>query len=295
MSGLTGWRRLFGTAPQGLPDRSEPGGTVLSAGDVAMVRGARRILDGVSLDVMAGELVALVGPNGAGKSSLLHVLAGDPEIGWSGRVVMHGRRAGEWSSTASARRRAVLTQDPRIGFPFTVRDVVRMGRSPWIGTPLACDDESEVCHAMEAVEVCHLAQRPVTSLSGGERARVAAARVLAQGTQILLLDEPTAALDVRHAELLLCAVRRRVHTGDAAVVVLHDLDAAMAHADRVAVLAEGRLAAFGAPREVLTRHLLSAVYRSPIEVIDHPDGGSPIVVPSRRGAVGVPVLTGGPP
>ena len=135
--------------------------------------------------------------------------------------------------------------------------------------------------ALADADVAHLAERHVPSLSGGERARVALARVLAQATQLLLLDEPTAALDVHHQELVLSTVRARADAGDGAVVVLHDLGLAAAHADRVAVLAEGRVVADGPPDAVLTPDLLSAVYQHPIDVLRHPATGALLVLPRR--------------
>jgi iron complex transport system ATP-binding protein len=242
--------------------------------------GGRTVLDGVDLAVPAGRVLALVGPNGAGKSTLLAALAGDVPPA-AGRLTLDGRPAGAWTARDLALRRAVLPQAATLTFPFTVAEVVRMGRAPWAGTPAEDQDEAAVAEAMAATEVTAFAGRPFGALSGGERARVALARVLAQRTGLLLLDEPTAALDLRHQELVLGVCRRRAAAGDGVVVVLHDLGLAAAYADRVAVLHEGRIRADGPPAEVLTEELLSEVYQHPVEVLPHPGTGVRLVVPRR--------------
>ncbi|MFF0183972.1 ATP-binding cassette domain-containing protein [Streptomyces sp. NPDC005244] len=177
-----------------------------------------------------------------------------------------------------ALRRAVLPQAAALSFPFTVEEVVRMGRAPWAHTPH--DDDTAVASAMAATEVTGFAPRSFAALSGGERARVALARVLAQRAP-LLLDEPTAALDLRHQELVLRVCRERAAAGDAVVVVLHDLGLAAAYADRTAVLCAGRVAAHGPPAEVFTDRLLTDVYRQPVEVLPHPRTGAALITPRR--------------
>ena len=266
--------------PLAVPTRCGPGTTLLTATDVRVDLSGREILTGVDLTVRAGELVALVGPNGAGKSTLLAVLTGDL-VPVSGVVTIDGRPIDAWSSAELALRRAVLPQHAQMSFPFTVVDVVRMGRAPWSRTPQADHDDAVIAGSLAEADVAHLAGRTFPSLSGGERARVALARVLAQSTQLLLLDEPTAALDLHHQELVLRVVRDRVDGGAGAVVVLHDLGLAAAHADRVVILAQGCVVADGAPDVVLAPALLSLVYGHDIEVLDHPHGGPPLVVPKR--------------
>ncbi|MFI5719206.1 heme ABC transporter ATP-binding protein [Nocardia sp. NPDC051750] len=268
-----------------LPGPAEPGTVTLRARGVTLDRhggggGTRRVLDSIDFEVIAGEVVALAGPNGAGKSTLLAVLAGELEPG-HGSVDLDGRPLAHWTPIDMARRRAVLPQSHTVGFPFTAAEVIAMGRAPWQRTPRADRDREVIAAAMAATDCAHLAGRSFPSLSGGERARVALARVLAQDTATLLLDEPTAALDLGHQEAVLTLAADRAAAGAAVVVVLHDLASAAAYADRVAVLDAGRLAAVGAPREVLTGELLSRVYRYPVEVLDHPDTGAQLVLPAR--------------
>lgn len=268
-----------------VPARPAPGAPLAEAADVHVRLGQREVLAGIGLTVRAGEVLALVGPNGAGKSTLLAALSADLPTS-SGVVRIDGRPVGDWSAPDLALRRAVLPQSAALSFPFPVEDVVRMGRAPWAGTALADADEEAVAAAMAATEVTDFAARPFSALSGGERARVALARVLAQRAPLLLLDEPTAALDLRHQELVLRICRERAAAGDGVVVVLHDLGLAAAYADRVAVLHDGRIAADGAPSEVFEDGLLSRVYRQPVEVLPHPRTGAPLVVPVRDGAPG---------
>jgi iron complex transport system ATP-binding protein len=175
----------------------------------------------------------------------------------------------------------VLPQSTNLSFPFTVEEVVRMGRAPWTGARPE-EDEAAVTEAMAATEVTAFAARPFSALSGGERARVALARVLAQRAPLLMLDEPTAALDLRHQELVLRLCRERARAGDAVVVVLHDLGLAAAYAHRVAVLRAGRVAADGPPEEIFTGSLLSEVYDQPVEVLPHPRTGAVLVLPVRE-------------
>ncbi|GLZ81653.1 hemin import ATP-binding protein HmuV [Actinorhabdospora filicis] len=251
-----------------------------AAVDVTLTLGGREVLRGASVDVRAGEVLALVGPNGAGKSTLLAALAADLRPA-SGTVRLAGREARAWRVAELARHRAVLPQHPALTFPFTAAEVVAMGRAPWARTPMAEADGAIVAACLADCEVAELAGRPFAELSGGEKARVALARVLAQRTALLMLDEPTAALDLRHQELVMRVCRERAGAGDGVVVVLHDLGLAAAHCDRVAVLREGAIAACGPPREVFTPALLSEVYRQPVDVLTHPARDEPIVLPVR--------------
>lgn len=247
---------------------------------VRPVAGMRPILEDASIDVRRGEIHALVGPNGAGKSTLFGVLAGDvaPE---AGSVVIEGRSLDTVRPRELARTRAVLLQENAVSFPFSAEQVVRMGRAPWARTASEADDDAIVASSMRATEVEGLAHRSVSSLSGGERARVALARVLAQSTPIMLLDEPTAALDLKHHEDVMRLVRASADAGTAVAVVLHDLNAALAHADRLTLLAAGRVVATGTPQDVLTAGRIEQVYGQRVDVFPHPTTGVPLVVARR--------------
>lgn len=250
--------------------------------DVSCSRGGRRVLSGVSLGVRPGRLLALVGPNGAGKSTLLALMCGDLKLS-GGEVRIDDQPLGQWSASDLSRVRSVLLQSNDVSFSFTSREVVEMGRNPWTGRPEADDDEQAVVDAMRVADVTHLAERPYSSLSGGERARVSLARVLAQQTPIVLLDEPTAALDLRHQEEVMTVARFLAHEGRAVIVVLHDLSLAAAYADEIAVIAEGTLSAMGPPSEVLTTDMVSSVYGVDTHLLESPDGHR-IVVPLRQNA-----------
>ncbi|MEU9879668.1 heme ABC transporter ATP-binding protein [Streptomyces phaeochromogenes] len=273
---------LIGTRPAS-PGPVHPGDVLAEAEALHVRLGGREVLSGVDVTARAGEVLALVGPNGAGKSTLLGALAADLPAA-AGVVRVHGRPASEWSAQELALRRAVLPQSAALSFPFAVEEVVRMGRAPWAGRAEEYaeeTDEAAVAAAMAATEVSDFAGRSFSALSGGERARVALARVLAQRTRLLLLDEPTAALDLRHQELVLRVCRARAHAGDAVVVVLHDLGLAAAYAHRVVILRAGRAVADGRPAEIFTDRLLSDVYQQPVEVFPHPRTGEVLVAPVR--------------
>ncbi|MEX5636090.1 heme ABC transporter ATP-binding protein [Parafrankia sp. FMc2] len=247
------------------------GEPVLTAAGLSVHTSTGRLLDDVTLTVRAGELLAIVGPNGAGKSTLLAALAGDrpaPRTRTTGEVSLFGRPVGSYRPGALARLRAVLPQSGTPRFPFTVSDVVRLGRAPW--PPDRDRDDAAVGTALAIADVAHLTARRCTDLSGGEQARVSLARVLAQDAPVLLLDEPTAALDLRHTENVLMTARRMADAGRAVVVVVHDLNLAAVHATTVAVLAGGRLRALGSPAEALTSTILTETYDHPVTVIDHP-------------------------
>lgn len=251
-----------------------------------------RIVGPVDLRLDAGELVALVGPNGAGKSTLLACLAGDVHI--RGDLRIQGSPITELNPGRLARLRAVLPQNPTISFPFRVHEVVRMGRTPW-STSRGSDDDRIVLDAMAATDVGHLAGRILSSLSGGEQARVSLARILAQETPILMLDEPTAALDIHHQEHTFELLRDRVDQGAAVIAVVHDLELAAAYADRVVLLDDGRVVMDGPPRTALDAAVLSEVYGHEIEVIDHPGLGFPLVIPTRRRSPHARTNVGGKP
>jgi iron complex transport system ATP-binding protein len=262
-----------GRALSGLDGRT----VAVEAAGAGYAAGGRQLLTAASMTVRRGELVVIIGPNGAGKSTLLALLAGDLRP-TRGSIRLLGQPA-HASPETLARHRAVLPQDPQVSFDFTVADVVQLGRTPYPRS--AGGDFEAAARAMETAGVGHLAARTAGTLSGGERALVALARVLAQETPVLLLDEPTAALDIRHQHAVLAAARRRALAGDAVIVVLHDLAIAAAYADRIVLLSDGRIAADGPPADIFREDLISTVFAHPVTVIPHPADGYPSVL-SRR-------------
>ncbi|MDD3609587.1 MAG: heme ABC transporter ATP-binding protein [Halothiobacillaceae bacterium] len=253
----------------------------LIAETLSVHRSGRALLDEVSLSVNPGEILALLGPNGAGKSTLIKALSGD--IGAdSGRRLLNGRPLEHWSSQARARQRAVLPQELELAFPFTGFEVALLGRIPHhAGPPRPCD--REVAHeTLRVVDALHLARRTYTTLSGGERARVQLARVLAQiwepveeGPRHLLLDEPTAPLDIAHQIGLMATLREIAARGIGILLIVHDLNLAAAWADRIALLHRGQLVALGTPDEVLTPERIHRVFDVRATRAPHPVHGRP--------------------
>ncbi|MEX1208062.1 MAG: heme ABC transporter ATP-binding protein [Acidimicrobiia bacterium] len=232
------------------------------------------LLEDVSLAVDAGTFTAVVGPNGAGKTTLVRVLAGElrPTVG---TVRVQGNPPGDVSPLALARLRAVLPQQTILLFAFRCLDVVMMGRHPHGDA----DAESKAMAAMETTDTLQFSSRAYPTLSGGEQTRVSLARVLAQETPVLFLDEPTASLDLSHQELVMGTLRGLSRAGATVVAVLHDLNLASRFADRVVLMHRGRVFAEGTPTEVLTADAVAEVYEVPIEVVDHPTLGYSLILP----------------
>jgi iron complex transport system ATP-binding protein len=239
-------------------------------------------LAGVSLAVRAGEMHAVLGPNGSGKTTLLRVALGlvPPS---SGRALVLGRDAGGWSRRDLARIAAVVPQHEEGTFPQRVRDAVALGRYPhlsaWGGERAA--DRAAVDSALAACDATHLAARWVGSLSGGEAQRVRLARALAQEPRLLVLDEPTTSLDLRHEMELFERARALVERhGLAVLVITHHVNLAARFADRVHVLAAGQAVAQGAPADVLTAAIIERVFEWPVVI--QPFDGAPQIIPLRQ-------------
>lgn len=258
------------------PDETTPS---LVVKDVSVKAGDRTLLKNVSFEARPGRVVGLIGPNGAGKSTLLSVISGD-RTPLSGAVTIEGVDVAHANHKQLARLRAVMLQDVGVSFSFLVRDVVAMGAMPWAGTPYFDTREQAIDVALELVDVAHLADRDITTLSGGERARVALARILVQRCPVVLLDEPTAALDIAHQEHALNLARELSESGACVVVVLHDLAAAAAYCDDIVLLREGAVAASGTVEDVMTAENLSAAYGWPVDVL-RSHHGSTVVTPQR--------------
>jgi len=237
--------------------------------------GESQLLNHVSFTAGSGELLALVGPNGAGKSTILALLSGDLHP-TEGRITLFGAEPQDWRPLHLARLRSVMTQHNSQAFSFTVEEMVRMGRAPY---PASDDDPRIIRAALEAGEITHLSARDTTTLSGGEIARTVFARVVAQDARIVLLDEPTAPLDLKHQEKLLAHARSMTAAGACVIVVLHDLSLAARHCDSIAIFNRGELEAMGPPHEVLTAERIARVYGQEVEIIPHPRSGRPLVVP----------------
>ena len=232
----------------------------LQADGLVLTLGGRRVVDGVSLALQAGQWLALVGPNGAGKSSLLSLLAGLRPAD-AGRILLAGRPLADWPARQRAQRLAWLSQQGEADGDIAVAEVVGLGRLPQqglFGAPTPAD-AAAVQAAMAETECSALAQRRLSDLSGGERQRVLLARALAVGAQVLLLDEPTTHLDAPHQRALLRSLAQRARAGVAVAAVLHDLSLALS-ADRLLVMQAGRLVADGAPADPAVQACLTAVF-----------------------------------
>lgn len=252
---------------------------LLEARGLGYAVGAAELVRDVRLLLLPGQLLAIAGPNGAGKSTLLKLLAADLAP-TAGEVRVCGRPAAAYHQRELARLRAVLPQQTVLEFAFTAYEVVEFGRSPYrrrLRGPDP-DDERAIDAAMAAADVTPLASRSFPTLSAGEQARVALARVLAQETDILLLDEPTAALDLRHQELVMSLARRLARAGRGVAAVVHDLNLAARYADTVVLLKRGAVAAHGSPEDVLTEENVESVFEQPVHVLEHPDGGRPLLI-----------------
>lgn len=242
----------------------------------------RPALRAVDFRVTDGTHLILLGPNGSGKSTALRVMMGrlHPE---SGEVLYRGRQVREWGAAELAREVGVVPQEEPPPFPMRVRDYVAMGRYPHLGRwrPFRPVDLRTVDGALARCDVAELADRPVDALSGGERQRVRMARALAQEPRVLVLDEPTTHLDVRHEMEIFELLRSLTDEGLTVVTVTHNLTLAGRYADHLILLADGRVAAQGHVRDVLRSEVLEPIYRWPLQVIWPSDNAGPIVRPLR--------------
>jgi iron complex transport system ATP-binding protein len=246
--------------------------------------GARRVLHDVSLSVQSGEIVALIGPNGAGKSTLIRAISGVIPT-QSGRIRTNGDDFHLLTPMRRAKYLAVVPQAVSLPPAFTVWETVLMGRTPYLGFlgQTSSADEEIARSVLKRVDALGLADRRVGELSGGEGQRVLLARALCQSTPIMLLDEPTAHLDLQYQVNLLDLVRDLAHYDKLAILIaLHDLNLAARYADRVTLMVAGEIKAVGAPREVLTPELISDAYCLPVQVVKHPFLDIPMVLPESQ-------------
>lgn len=280
LDGLVGEDRIGGAPGTEVDRAAAADGPLIEVDDLSLSYGDLSVLSEVSLSVESGEFVGLVGPNGAGKTTLLRAINGvfAPD---SGAVHVGGERVADLSSRAASRLVATVPQDTTVAFDFSVADIVEMGRTPYAGRFSGDPDAAEaVDRALERTETARFRDRSVASLSGGERQRVVLARALAQETPALVLDEPTASLDVNHQVRTLDLVADLVDTeGKAALAAIHDLDLAARFCDRLAVLADGDLLAVGPPAEVLTAENVGTAFDTDAAVLPNPVTGTPAVTP----------------
>ncbi len=246
--------------------------------------GERQVLYSLSFQLAAGSILAVIGPNGSGKTTLIRTISGLLPA-QSGQILVKGRDLTRLSPSERARLIAVVPQARSLPPAFSAWETVLLGRTPhlnWLGQ-VSKVDEDAARQAMQRTETLDLAERRVGELSGGEQQRLLLARALAQAAPILLMDEPTAHLDLQHQLHQLEQVRQLARQdGLAVLVVLHDLNLVARYADRVALLVKGELAALGDIHDVLNGELLSKAYHVPLEVLHPHPGGPPMIMPLLR-------------
>ena len=262
----------------------------LQARDLRLAYGSNVVVDGLDLDVVEGTVSAIIGPNGCGKSTLLRAL-GRLMSARRGQVLLDGRPIDKIPTRQVARSLGVLPQSPVAPEGLTVVDLVARGRHPhqaWY-RQWSSDDEAVVSEALAWTGMSEFADRTIDSLSGGQRQRVWISMALAQGTDVLLLDEPTTFLDLAHqVDVLELIERLHRELGRTVVLVLHDLNLAARYAERLIAMKDGVIVASGRPEEVLTPDLLRTVFGLEAQVVPDPVTGTPLVLPSRRSS-SVPV------
>ncbi|PYV20696.1 MAG: heme ABC transporter ATP-binding protein [Acidobacteria bacterium] len=242
------------------------------------------VLTGISLDIRAGERIAVLGPNGVGKTTLLKLLSGARSPS-RGSILLDGRRLHTVPRPELARKIAVVPQDLTVTFAFTAREIVELGRTPHLGLlrGFRSHDRFAVDQAMQLTDTIDLGERTINELSGGERQRVIIAMALAQEPEILLLDEPTHLLDItRQAEILDLVAELNRHRGLTAVATMHDLNLAGRYFNRLMILHRGTVLAEGAPEAVLRADIVEEAYGGPVEIVQSGNGRPPIVLPASR-------------
>lgn len=258
--------------------------TSLEARDASVIIGTKTLLNRVSIQVKAGQVMALLGANGAGKSTLLRILAGELTPN-TGQACLDEQNLKSYSNLELAKRRAVLPQESYLEFPFSVLEVALMGRSPHVRGNESTTDYDITRQALEQCGVLDLENRAYPTLSGGERQRVQLARVLAQiwqdrqQTRFLLLDEPTSSLDLQHQHDILRIAREFAAQGVGVIAILHDLNLASVYADQIVIMQNGIILAAGTPKLMLEPNLIYEAFKLEVAVLPHPTRDCPLIVP----------------
>lgn len=266
-----------GVAPA---DSSAP---VLAVDQLSFWIEGRPILHRVSFEVVRGEYLAIVGPNGAGKTTLLKCL--DRLLPCSGRIELFGQSLTQYRRRELAKRVGYVPQIDGRTLPLSVEEFVGLGRYPFLNAfaPMSAEDRAAVRRALDETGMTALADRAIDTLSGGERQKAMIAAALAQGADVLLLDEPTTFLDFRHQSEIRSLLRRaHRQRGTTILAVTHDVNAAALDADRALALREGEVVFDGPPRQLMQPELLQAIYRTPVALAPHPRSGMPMVVPEAE-------------
>ena len=242
------------------------------------------LLHDIDIEMTGGSVLGIIGPNGAGKSSLLQLLSGQMSLS-KGSLMLQGQPLADWGRLERARSIALLSQHSSLNFPYTVEEVILLGRTPHLSGSAADREIAE--QVMAATDALDLRRRLYTQLSGGEKQRVQLARIIAQlwrpedaTARLLLLDEPNNALDPAHQQMVLELIRKLADEGTAVALVMHDFNLVAAVADQVMLLDEGRQAAHGTPQEVFTTAMFEQVFKVAVHIMPHPASGRPLVFPA---------------
>ncbi len=261
------------------------GSPILTIRDLHFAYDSKAVLRGVDLAVERGEILGLVGPNGAGKTTLLGIIGGVLKPG-RGRLRLADAELADLKPRDRARMVAMIPQNPVVPRGFTALEVVLMGRNPHLGL-LQWEGPSDIAvcrRSMERTDTWDLAHRDISTLSGGERQRVFIARALAQETELLLLDEPTAHLDIGYQPAILDMIEQiRKEAQVTVIAAMHDLTLAAQYCHRMALLHQGSILALGRPAEVLTPELVGAAFGAAVSIIEHPVHRTPVVLPVGKG------------
>lgn len=259
---------------------------VYSTSQLSIIRGEKHLLKDVSVDIEQGKVTVILGSNGAGKSTFLGVLAGDIDPD-QGNVTFLDRDIRDWSTRALAEQRSVLPQQTLLQFAFRAREVVAMGRLP-LPPDTPENERAAIDRSMARTETSHLAERSFPQLSGGEQSRVSFARVLAQETPVVLLDEPTASLDLRHQHDLMTVAKDIAAAGGTVVAIVHDINLACTYADTLLLFDQGEMVATGSPWDVVRNDVLQRTFGCPMAVMNHPYLNCPLVLSTDNARTRLP-------